>query len=187
MTAPSVTAEFQEFAKIARLSRRCVITEKIDGTNAQVAIDEDGTIRAGSRNRWLALGEDNFGFAFWVHEHAEELKAGLGVGRHYGEWFGAGIQRKYDRPAKAFALFNTGRWNAENKPACCEVVPVLYDGLFHSTAVEEAIADLREHGSRVTPGFLKPEGVVIYHVAANLYFKKTLEKDEAPKGRPDLA
>ena len=32
------------------------------------------------------------------------------------------------------------------------------------------------------PGFMKPEGVVIYHKAANLLMKKTLEKDEQPKG-----
>lgn len=29
---------FAEFPKIARLSRECVITEKIDGTNAQVVV-----------------------------------------------------------------------------------------------------------------------------------------------------
>jgi hypothetical protein len=38
--------EFQPFAKIARLSRECVITEKIDGTNAQVYIDESGEVLA---------------------------------------------------------------------------------------------------------------------------------------------
>lgn len=32
--------DFQEFQKISRLSRNCVITEKIDGTNGQVVIVE---------------------------------------------------------------------------------------------------------------------------------------------------
>ena len=30
---------------------------------------------------------------------------------------------------------------------------------------------------------MNPEGVVVFHVAANLCFKKTLEKDEEPKGK----
>lgn len=34
--------KFQEFPKIARLSRDIVITEKIDGTNAQVLVSDDG-------------------------------------------------------------------------------------------------------------------------------------------------
>jgi hypothetical protein len=34
---PKVEVEFAGFPKIARLSRECVITEKIDGTNAQIA------------------------------------------------------------------------------------------------------------------------------------------------------
>src|SRR4051812_35324540 len=99
--------EFVEFPKIARLSRECVITEKIDGTNAQIHIAKmdyylkatdaiansfDSYMFAGSRNRYIAPGADNFGFASWVKAHADELWA-LGEGRHYGEWWGSGIQR----------------------------------------------------------------------------------------------
>lgn len=32
-----------------------------------------------------------------------------------------------------------------------------------------------------------PEGVIVFHSAANLCFKKTLEKDEEPKTRAALA
>lgn len=28
---------------------------------------------------------------------------------------------------------------------------------------------------------MKPEGVIIYHVAGNLYFKATCENDDTPK------
>jgi hypothetical protein len=28
---------------------------------------------------------------------------------------------------------------------------------------------------------MRPEGVVVYHTAANIAFKRTLEKDESPK------
>jgi hypothetical protein len=41
--------EFKRFDGIPRLFRECVITEKIDGTNAQVYVGEDSTVAAGSR------------------------------------------------------------------------------------------------------------------------------------------
>ena len=37
-------------------------------------------------------------------------------------------------------------------------------------------------GSLAAPGFMKPEGVVIYHTAANIMFKKTFKNDEKGKG-----
>ena len=56
--------EFQKFPKIPRLNRGIIITEKIDGTNAQILITEDGQIFPGSRKRWLQqTGRgDNYGF-----------------------------------------------------------------------------------------------------------------------------
>ena len=77
--------EFVEFKKIYRVSRPCVITEKIDGTNAQICITEDNQVLAGSRSRWITPESDNFGFARWAAEHQEELLK-LGTGTHYGEW-----------------------------------------------------------------------------------------------------
>lgn len=46
--APPITP-FQEFPKMARLSRECVITEKIDGTNAQILVTPEGGMLTGSR------------------------------------------------------------------------------------------------------------------------------------------
>jgi hypothetical protein len=89
--------EFTEFPKMARLTREVIVTEKIDGTNAQIFIGEDGTIMAGSRTRWITPQDDNFGFAGWVDAHRDELLT-LGPGRHFGEWWGAGIQRRYGWP-----------------------------------------------------------------------------------------
>lgn len=192
--------EFQDFPKMARLSRECVITEKIDGTNAQILIGEDGSIQAGSRTRWITPDDDNFGFAAWVAANADQLRL-LGTGRHFGEWWGAGIQRKYNQNEKRFSLFNTLRWcahdaepaqipsadpRAEPKyqtrvPSCVSVVPVLYRGLFDTDEVNAAITRLRIDGSAAAPGFMKPEGVVVFHIAGNVGFKKTLEKDEVPK------
>jgi hypothetical protein len=172
---------FEEFPKIPRLSRECVVTEKIDGTNGCVLVMEDGRVIAGSRTRWITPDSDNFGFARWVAEHAEELREGLGTGRHFGEWWGQGIQRRYNQDRKRFSLFNTSKWS-DTRPACCDVVPILYSGLFTTDDVARELALLKLGGSVAAPGFMQPEGVVIYHVAARHYFKKTIEKDDAGKG-----
>lgn len=178
--------EFLAFPKIARLSREMVITEKLDGTNAHVVVFPDGSVLAASRNRYITVEDDNYGFARWVAAHKEELRVGLGVGRHYGEWWGAGIQRGYGLTGndKRFSLFNTARWggNKSGRPACCGVVPVLYTGAFDTWMVEGVMAALRNMGSEAVQGFMQPEGVVVYHKGANMLFKKTVEKDEEPKG-----
>jgi len=176
--------EFIEFQKIARLSRNCVITEKIDGTNACVFIGEDGEFLIGSRTRWITPEDDNYGFAKWAQEHKEML-LGLGLGRHYGEWWGSGCQRGYGliNGEKRFSLFNTNRWNdLTPPPLCCRVVPVLFSGIFSSTAVDDALVKLKAEGSQAQPGFMRPEGVVIYQCAGRCYFKKTIEKDTEGKG-----
>ena len=79
--------EFVAFPKIARFSREVIVTEKIDGTNGQIAINEAGEFRVGSRERWITPEDDNHGFAAWAYAHKDELM-GLGVGRHAGEWWG---------------------------------------------------------------------------------------------------
>ena len=185
---------------MARLSRECIITEKIDGTNAQICIGEDGSFMVGSRTRWITPDNDNFGFAKWAMENKNELMK-LGVGRHFGEWWGAGIQRRYDLAVRRFSLFNVQRWALHGTtpktcptadprvtsvqdvlPPCCGLVPVLYQGPFDTTAVDRCIESLRLNGSVAAPGFMKPEGIVLFHVAGNVSFKKTIEKDEMPKG-----
>lgn len=175
--------EFKEFPKMARLSREIIITEKIDGTNASILITEDGGFYTGSRTRWITPQDDNFGFSKWAHENKEELMK-LGEGLHFGEWWGSGIQRGYNLPKgdKRFSLFNTTRWSDDTiRPACCYVVPELWRGDFRTTAIEMALEGLKDRGSSASPGFMKPEGVVIFHTAGNVGFKKTIEKDEVPK------
>lgn len=178
--------EFVPFQKIGRLSREIIITEKIDGTNGVLQIYEDGSLLAGSRSQWLGKDGDNFGFGRWAEEHRDELIAGLGVGRHYGEWWGQGIQRKYGLTEKRFSLFNTSRWG-ETRPACCHVVPVLWRGDFDTNEINSVMATLLHGGSVAAPGFMKPEGIVIYHAQANFLLKKTFEKDDAGKGREPIA
>jgi hypothetical protein len=176
------TAEFIPFAKIPRLKRGIVVTEKIDGTNACVRVLEDGVVLAQSRNRFITPENDNDGFAAWVKSHEEELRVGLGIGAHFGEWWGAGIQRRYGLTEKRFALFNTARWTDDVRPACCGVVPVLYAGPFDQAAIDDCVEGLRKYGSVAAPGFPTPEGVVVFHSSSGTLFKLTLEADEKPKG-----
>ncbi len=168
---------FVEFQKIGRLDRECFVSEKLDGTNACVLVTDDGHLLAGSRTRWITPEDDNFGFARWAKEHEAELLT-LGPGRHYGEWWGAGIQRRYGQTVKRFSLFNTARWTeATPPPACCSVVPLLHVGRFDTEAIRAAADRLIVSGSVAAPGFMKPEGIVVYHAHANQYFKFTLDGD----------
>jgi hypothetical protein len=185
--------EFESFAKIGRLSREVLITEKIDGTNGQIAIGEDGSFQVGSRTRWITPETgDNHGFLLWAMTHRDELMQ-LGPGRHYGEWWGRGIQRGYGLPDKRFSLFNVARWADDrdrekyptDRPACCGVVPVIAKCLFDTEEIAECMRLLIVDGSLAAPGFMKPEGVVIFHTQSGVLFKKTLEKDEQPKGRAE--
>lgn len=181
--------EFEAFGKIPRFSREIVITEKIDGTNAQINIVKSPTggynIFPASRSRYLTEADDNYGFFSWVENNSEALLK-LGEGRHYGEWWGSGIQRGYglQKGEKRFSLFNTHRWrDPEVRPKCCDLVPVLYKGVISEEAIENSLRGLKNLGSEASPGFFNPEGIIIYHTAANCYFKKTLCKDEEPKGK----
>lgn len=212
-----MTPTFEPFPKIPRLFRECLVTEKIDGTNATIAIIEDGgqpfreaicswhqdgaswSMLAGSRTRWITPQNDNHGFARWVEEHQRSLMA-LGPGVHRGEWWGSGIQRGYGLKEKRLSLFNVSRWCLHDQeprripsqdpriekwqdvlPACVGLVPVLYQGHFSTRTVEGCCNRLLVQGSLAAPGFQKPEGVVVFHTAANAGFKVTLEKDDEPK------
>lgn len=175
---------FVEFPKIGRFSRGVIVTEKLDGTNAQVLVNDTGDdLFAGSRNKWIIPSDDNMGFARWVQTNKEELLK-LGPGSHFGEWWGQGIQRNYGLKEKRFSLFNVARWSSEaTRPKCCHVVPSLWEGLFDELDTNELLRKLAANGSYAAPGFMKPEGIVIFHTANQALFKKTIEKDDQPKSK----
>jgi hypothetical protein len=195
--------DFKEWPKIPRheKSTDLIITEKIDGTNAAIHVreyvQEAGTdfiypteIVAQSRTRLLDIdsGQDNFGFARWVYDNSADLVRLLGVGTHYGEWYGAGIQRGYGMKEKRFALFGT-EWQPYNNPdgtlapvqpggfgmqviseaaeemtaLGLEVVPVLYRGKWSDVAIQGALGRLQLSGSQTYggAGFESPEGIVL--------------------------
>lgn len=196
---------FEKFQKIARLNKEVVVTEKIDGTNAQIHIVEyddplwDDTLPyaydshyvvarqrtrdlymfVGSRQQYITPDADNFGFARWCEENSEDLFR-LGPGRHYGEWWGQGIQRTYGLEEKRLFMFNP-KW-ADQGPSCVGTMPILARSVEDSqtpfTVAKIAMQDLKEGGSVAAPGFMNPEGVVVYHTAGNHYYKVTFDFDE---------
>lgn len=173
--------EFQAWPKIPRYKPVMMhITEKIDGTNACVVVAPIGpyteeevdklkgamlwndgllVVLAASRTRFITPEDDNFGFARWVKENAEELVK-LGIGRHYGEWYGAVAgTRRYGLDHKRFALFHER--NPPTTPSCCSVVPTLYFGPLDNSIVQQVHADLLSRGSQAVPGWMQPEGIVV--------------------------
>lgn len=197
--------EFTDFGKIPRLNREWVVSEKIDGTNAAVIIEEgpDGyVVGAQSRNRLITPDDDNFGFAQWVEDNATLLADTLGEGVHFGEWAGPGIQKNpHELDERKFFLFIPARYmgiiSDEAWRAGVVVVPTfglavnlgtLYKG------VEDVLEMLRDTGSFAhyvshpdsdfvgePYGRGKAEGVVVYSTAARQAFKVTTKDDDIPK------
>lgn len=187
LTEPEAQIVFSGWPKTPRLFRDMTITEKIDGTNSAVIITEDGQVGAQSRNRLIYPGKstDNYGFARWVQGNSAMLIELLGPGHHYGEWWGHKIARAYglSNGERRFSLFNVNRY-AGAPLGIVEglgVVPTLYEGIFEEGAVRAVVDVLRLSGSRAEPGFMRPEGLIVHHSAANQIFKVTLEWDELPK------
>jgi len=133
----------------------------------------------GSRNREITPEDDNYGFARWANDNKEALFAILGEGRHYGEWWGQGIQRRYAMNEKVFSLFNSGRWGKADLVDVpqLDVVPVLYAGEFSSEMVDTVMSSLKENGSLASPDYMNPEGIVVYHSQIKQMFKVTFEHD----------
>lgn len=185
---------FIKWPKIPRLKNEVFhISEKIDGTNACIvierspAIDFDSTtpiatlwkngigfnVGAQSRTRLITPEDDNYGFAGWVQTNAEQLLEDLGEGHHFGEWWGQGIQRGYDLKEKRFSLFNPTKQSfiCSNVPIIASCPPV---GLVE--VIEITANQLKTEGSKAAPGYMKPEGLVIYGEQSHVYWKVILDK-----------
>lgn len=206
--------EFQAWPKTPRLFRDIVITEKVDGTNSAVIIEEinpeldyeaEGdpfvlaqverggstyAVAAQSRNRLIFPGKttDNHGFAGFVQENAEQLFDLLGPGRHYGEWWGKGIQGRYSVNFKGFALFNTEKhedlyeWFRDTSigDVLVEAMPVLYKGPYSEQKIRETLSELNTNGSLVSFRD-KAEGIVVFHTQSRKVYKVTLDGNDKGK------
>ena len=170
--------EFQPWQKIGRGSPfNVTVTEKIDGTNGCIVIQDGDVVAVQSRKRFITPDDDNFGFARWVDENKDDLLS-LGDGHHYGEWAGPGIQKNpHNLDRKTFFLFNTFRWNDDNpnRPQCCSVVPVLYQGELTPTRLDFIMAKLL-HTSEQS-GY-QAEGVIVYYHSMRTYSKHTYQNSE---------
>lgn len=171
--------DFQSFASIESYRKAYMrITQKLHGSNGQVYVyEEDGvrTLKVGSRNRWLVIGDDNYGFCSFVESQREAFLK-MGLGRHYGEWCGPGINSGEGLKGKSFYLFsNPGRY-IEGIPESVGFVPEIYLGPLDSSKIEASMQLLKEHGSRLVPGFMKPEGIVVDVCGVKL--KKVFEAEE---------
>ena len=219
--------EFRSWGKTPRLFRDIVITEKIDGTNSAIIIEQifpndvatnhfaevgiDGAfyaVGAQSKNRLIFPGKttDNYGFAAFVEANVVELVRLLGVGHHFGEWWGEGIQKRYSGGSsdvtskrREFALFDTakhaggvkgdlytlptfGQFEDEaGRSVTVKSVPVLYEGDFSEQAIRDALDDLNRFGSVAAPFHPNPEGIVIYHAQSKQVYKVT--RDNNDKGK----
>ena len=142
---------------------------------------QSGKVAAQSRNRCVFPDDDNHGFAAWVHDNEKALFETLGPGHHFGEWYGQGINRGYGLKEKRFALFNTHRWSEVEEEFTIpglDVVPILrlvYD--FSTPSIFDSIEWLKGQGSSIAPGFMKPEGIVIFHHPTSQLFKVPFDKD----------
>jgi hypothetical protein len=165
------------------------ITEKIDGANAQITINDKKVVMIGAHKHTLRMADDPswidqfkdapdrdvlliteprrqlFGFAGWVFDHKEELEAKLNNGTYYGEWYGPGINknRDYNLTQRRFAFFSAHKWTDPQRPRISDsdIVPILYIGPIKTEECEKCMEGLAEGGSRIVPGFMNPEGIVI--------------------------
>jgi hypothetical protein len=206
---------FEAWPKIPRWTNESItITEKIDGTNAAVIIlpyspDHEPLIQDGyacalghdepdmpaelrtfavqSRKRFIKPGKDtdNAGFAAWAWERRADLVTELGYGKHFGEWWGRGIQRGYDMPGKQFSLFRPWRYEDGERDFGIEglgVVPTLYrggaEGLLTTSII---LATLETDGSKAAPGYMRPEGIIIQGALTGSTYKAFTWDDRTPK------
>lgn len=184
--------EFKEYSKIPRLDKILMhITQKIHGTNAAVCVYNVGTeeapeykVHAQSRTRIITPLSDNYGFAAFVSENAQEMIEKLGPGIHYGEWAGPGINSGEGLKEKTFILFDHWRYPADRPlPPKTVVVPVLYSGELKAGKIEECQEDLKANGSKLVPGFMRPEGIVVTIGGAR--YKCVFEAEETGWRKPD--
>lgn len=161
-------SEFLPWPKIPRLeNEQYLFTEKIDGTNACVVINPDGSWFAQSRTRIITPESDNFGFARWCKDNERELIK-LGEGRWFGEWWGQGIQRGYNQQQKKFSLFF---YPGDLPTDCVNMVPSI-----PVSSPDECVAFLKANGSLAAPGYMRPEGAIVYHLLTRVRYKIIMDK-----------
>lgn len=178
------------------LSGTVYLFYKIDGTNSQVFLKDDGTLGYGSRNREITPEDDNMGFAKTMAEDEGVQKELLSIlAAHptytiYGEWLVPHTLKTYEMSSwKKFYVFDvlneaTGRYltyeeyselfKGEDQPGVIKVIPLL-DKLKNPTT-EEVKERLQKTGGFLCVAGLG-EGIVIKNYTfLNKYGRTTWAK-----------
>lgn len=161
---------------------------KIDGSNSQLFVDEDGRLMAGSRNRELTLASDNAGFFNWACSKDiffDFFKKYPNL-RLYGEWLVPHTLKTYSESAwRNFYVFDVMREDGSYLPY------EQYSGLMEEFGIEyippickvenptlERIqAQLENNGYLIKNGEGIGEGIVIKNYSyQNKYGRQTWAK-----------
>ena len=164
--------EFRKWPKTIRpKANTIIITEKMDGTNACVVVENSEVVAVQSRNRFIKIGDDNMGFAVWVEQNKDELVK-LGDGYHFGEWVGEGIQKNpHNLTGKHFYLFNTRR-PSDTLPDCVKQVPILYHGEYDVAEIDRVYTELWQRATGGEEPYM-PEGLIVHFLASDHRVKYT--------------
>ena len=173
---------FKPWPKLGRVNKETItITEKIDGTNAAIIVENGKLVGTQSRSRLLSDTEDNHGFHKWAMKNADVF-AQLGDGHHFGEWAGKGINKnRMGLDGKKFFLF---AWYAETKIEHPEIeyVEVLFQGPRSEDNIITTFNRLYAFGYMGEDGVwvenkrtYTPEGIVIYYHNSKHMEKMTID------------
>lgn len=155
----------------------CYIFPKLDGTNAQVWMDDMGIIRYGSRKRVLSLDDDNAGFMAWASQQGN-ITAFMEKhpdARLFGEWLVPHSLKTYREDAwRMFYVFDVAEPDEgerghryipfdEYRPMLEEfgiqyVVPVC---IIRNPSIEQLYEQLPQNTFLVKDGEGAGEGIVI--------------------------
>lgn len=162
---------------------------KLDGTNAQVWLNDDGTIGAGSRNRTLDIHNDNAGFMNWAvtQDNIFHFLMNHPTVTLYGEWLVPHSLKTYREDAwRKFYIFDAFDRDSEAF-LDYETMKVLLDrhGLDYLAPIAIIRNGTREHFERclknnvflIKDGMGVGEGIVIKNYGwTNKYGRGTFAK-----------
>jgi hypothetical protein len=157
------------------LDGRVWVLPKLDGSNACAWLGDDGTVRAGSRNRELGEGADNHGFRAWLLGSPEAETVRTFVRENpgvilYGEWLVPHSTRGYQdgawRKLYVFDAFDVGAggyWPhscVEDRCGSAGVLVVPHQALLNRPSPELVAEELERCSFLMREGQLG-EGVVV--------------------------
>lgn len=173
---------------------KCYVFPKIDGTNASVWLDENGEIKAGSRNRELAPDNDNQGFNAMIvnDERIMNYLKDHPAHRLYGEWLVPHSLKTYrDNAWRKFYIFDVAVDNPDNadgvdylpydkyKPLLeeCGLDYISCLKIIENGSYDDFVKELDNNNFLIKDGMGAGEGIVIknydYH---NRFGRKTWAK-----------